>query len=294
MSTNAALLAEIPMFTLLDEGERSTLADLLEPHTFVRGHTIFQFGDAGDALYIVRSGRIQVFVENTQGEKIVLGENESGDIFGEISLLDGGPRTANAIVIDDAEVLELDRQGLYDLVARHPHAAIDLLTVMGRRLRSTDELLRSHVTRNVNLEEEERLTFGQRIADKVAAFGGSWTFIITFGLFLAAWMMLNIFLAARSYDPYPFILLNLILSTLAALQAPVIMMSQNRQASKDRLKADLDYEVNLKAELEVAQLHSKMDKIYEQMQAHFARMEKPHIIAASKLGTSAGAAGEGV
>ena len=278
MSTSAALLAEIPMFTLLDDAERATLAGLLEAKHYDRGATIFQFGDAGDALYIVRTGRIQVFVENTQGEKIILGENEPGDLFGEISLLDGGPRTANAIVIDDAEVLELDRDGLLHLVMQHPHAAIDMLTIMGRRLRATDELLRTHVTRNVNEEEEERLTFGQRIADKVASFGGSWTFIITFGMFLFAWMSLNVVLASRAYDPYPFILLNLILSTLAALQAPVIMMSQNRQASKDRLKADLDYEVNLKAELEVAQLHSKMDKIYEQMQAHFAKMEKPHII----------------
>ena len=280
MATNAAALAEIPMFSLLDDSERTTLADLLTVHHYDRGNMIFQFGDAGDTLYIVRSGRIQVFVENNQGEKIIFAENEPGDLFGEISLLDGGPRTANAIVIDDCELLELDRDGLLHLVRQHPHAAIDMLTVMGRRLRATDELLRTHVTRNLNEEEEELLTFGQRIADKVASFGGSWTFIITFGIFLLAWMCLNAFLASRAYDPYPFILLNLILSTLAALQAPVIMMSQNRQAAKDRLQADLDYQVNLKAELEVAQLHSKMDKIYEQMQAHFAKMEKPQIISA--------------
>ena len=278
MSTDAAVLADIPMFALLDDAERATLAELLHVRHYDRGDMIFQFGDAGDALYVVRSGRIQVFVENTQGDKIILAENEPGDLFGEISLLDGGPRSANAIVIDDCELLELDRDGLFHLVCKHPHSAIDMLTVMGRRLRATDELLRTHVTRNLNEEEEERLTFGERIADHVASFGGSWTFIITFGIFLAAWMTLNVFLAMRAYDPYPFILLNLILSTLAALQAPVIMMSQNRQASKDRLKADLDYEVNLRAELEVAQLHSKMDKIYEQMQAHFAKMEKPHII----------------
>ena len=282
MSTTAAILADVPMFALLDETERATLAGLLESRHFDRGHTIFQYGDAGDALYIVRSGRVQVYVENNQGEKIILGENEPGDIFGEISLLDGGSRTANAIVIEDAELFELDRDGLLKLVRQQPHAAIDLLTVMGRRLRATDELLRTHVTRNLNVEEDERLTFGERIADHVASFGGSWTFIIVFGCAMACWMGLNVFLATRhkAFDEYPFILLNLMLSTLAALQAPVIMMSQNRQASKDRLKADLDYEVNLKAELEVAQLHSKMDKIYEQMQAHFARMEKPQILSA--------------
>ena len=156
---------------------------------------------------------------------------------------------------------------------------------MGRRLRLTDELLRTHVTRNLNVEEEERLTLGEHIADRVAAFGGSWTFIIVFGVVLAVWMGVNFLLVLRgaghglspdksAFDPYPFILLNLVLSTLAALQAPVIMMSQNRQAAKDRLKADLEYQVNLKAELEVAQLHCKVDRIYEEMQANFARLNK--------------------
>ena len=143
---------------------------------------------------------------------------------------------------------------------------------MGRRLRSTDELLRTHVSKNPNLEEEERLTFGQRIADRVATFGGSWTFIITFGVVLISWIILNsLLLAGKPFDPYPYILLNLVLSMLAALQAPVIMMSQNRQSAKDRLKSDLDYEVNLKEELEVAQLHRKIDRLNEQMQAHLAQ-----------------------
>ncbi len=276
MSTSVTLLADIPFFKLLDDHERETLAELLESRHYDRGQTIFHFGDAGDELFIVRSGRVQVFVESNSGDKIVLAENEAGDLFGEISLLDGGPRTANAIVIDDCELLTLDREHLLRLVTEHPHAAIDLLATMGQRLRSTDELLRTHVTRNLNVEEEERLTFGQRIADRVATFGGSWTFIISFGVILTIWMAANVILATRAFDPYPFILLNLVLSTLAALQAPVIMMSQNRQAAKDRLKADLDYDVNLKAELEVAQLHNKMDKMYEQMQAHFSKMEKRH------------------
>jgi uncharacterized membrane protein len=171
-------------------------------------------------------------------------------------------------------LLSHDKDGLLALVNKHPHAALDLLSVMGKRLRSTNELLRNQVSRNLNVEEEERLTFGQRIADKVAAFGGSWTFIITFGVFLAAWMAVNVAMHDKAWDVYPFILLNLMLSTLAALQAPVIMMSQNRQSSKDRLKADLDYEVNMKAELEVAQLHSKVDRIYEEMQSHFDKLHK--------------------
>ncbi len=274
MSTNVDVLADVPMFQLLDEQEKSTLAELLESRHYDRGEAIFAFGDTGDEMHIVRAGKVQVYVESTEGDKIVLGEFEAGDVFGEISLLDGGPRTANATVIEDAEVLTLTRAHLLDLLRSHPHAGIDLLTVMGKRLRATDELLRTHVTRNLNVEEEERLTLGERIADRVAVFGGSWTFIISFGVVLAAWMSLNIYLASRAFDAYPFILLNLVLSSLAALQAPVIMMSQNRQAAKDRLKADLDYEVNLKAELEVAQLHNKMDRIYEQMQAHLTRMQR--------------------
>ncbi|HVP41900.1 MAG TPA: DUF1003 domain-containing protein [Terriglobales bacterium] len=274
MATDASALADVPMFSLLDDEERSTLSELLDLRRFEKGDTVFSFGDSGDALYLVRSGKVQVFVENYQGDKIPLADNEPGDIFGEISLLDGGPRTATAVAIEDSECLTLDREKLLEFVSRHPHAALDLLTVMGRRLRATDELLRTHVTRNLNEEEEERLTFGQHIADRVASFGGSWTFIIVFGLILFAWMGLNVYMATHAFDPYPFILLNLVLSTLAALQAPVIMMSQNRQAQKDRLKADLDYEVNLKAELEVAQLHNKVDRLYEAMQAHFAMHEK--------------------
>jgi CRP/FNR family cyclic AMP-dependent transcriptional regulator len=219
-----------------------------------------------------------VYIENYEGQKIILRENIQGDVFGDISLLDGGPRTATAVAVEESETLSLDRDQLLELITKYPHAGLDLLTVMGRRLRATNELLRTQVTRNVNEEEEDVLTFGQRIADKVAAFGGSWTFIIAFGVFLFIWMAINSYvlhqalkMAAKPFDEYPFILLNLMLSTLAALQAPVIMMSQNRQASKDRLQADLDYQVNLKAELEVAQLHSKVDRIYETMQAQFAK-----------------------
>ena len=275
MSTNAALLADVPLFQLIDEDERATLAGMLGTRAFEKGETIFNEGEHGDAIYLVRSGRVQVFCFSDSGEKIVLGENECGDVFGEISLLDGGPRTASAVAVEPTETLTLDRAKLEELVQRHPHVAIDLLTVMGRRMRSTDELLRTHVTKNPNVEEDEQLTFGQRIADRVATFGGSWTFIITFGAILLVWIVVNsLLLAAHPFDPYPYILLNLVLSMLAALQAPVIMMSQNRQAAKDRLKSDLDYEVNLKAELEVAQLHRKMDRLNEQMQEHLELSRK--------------------
>jgi len=275
MSTNVSMLAEIPMFSLLDNNERGTLAELMKEENFAKGAFIYKAGDYGDSLYIVRRGRVQVFVEDDLGENIVLGEPESGDVFGEISMLDGGPRTATAMAIESAEVFRLDREALQELVATHPHAAIDLLTAVGRRLRVTDELLRMHVTRNANAEEAEQLTMGSRIADKVAAFGGSWTFIILFSVVIAVWITLNSMALFRpNFDPYPFILLNLVLSTLAAFQAPVIMMSQNRQAAKDRIKSDLDFEVNRKAELEIATLHRKLDRMYDRVQERWGEEEK--------------------
>ena len=274
MSATLDMLAEVPLFETMDDNERDSLCQLLETRQFGKGDTIFRAGDVGDSFYIVRSGSVQIYIENFEGEKIILRESTPGDVFGDVSMFDGGPRTATAVATEETEVLFLDKEGLLELVKKHPHAALDLLSVMGKRLRSTNELLRHQVSRNLNVEEEDRMTFGERIADKVAAFGGSWTFIISFALTMALYMGLNVALGKRAWDEYPFILLNLMLSTLAALQAPVIMMSQNRQSAKDRLKADLDYEVNMKAELEVAQLHSKVDRIYEEMQAHFDKLER--------------------
>ena len=274
MATTVDMLRDARMFSLLDEQELQTLSMLLESRQFKKGEIIFNRGDVGDCLYIIRQGVVEVYVDTTEGEKIVFAENTSGDVFGEISLLDGGPRTATAVALDDTDTLSCDRENLLEFVTKHPHAALDVMTAMGKNLRTTDELLRSQVSRNLNAEEEEHLTLGQHVADRVAAFGGSWPFIIVFGLFMAFWMGANVYFAAHAFDPYPFILLNLALSALAALQAPVIMMSQNRQAAKDRLRADLDYEVNLKAELEVAHLHNKVDRIYETMVERLAKLEK--------------------
>jgi CRP/FNR family cyclic AMP-dependent transcriptional regulator len=275
MAVDADMLADVPLFALLDDEERRTLAQILDTRRVVRGEVIFASGDPGDALCLVLAGKVELSIEDDEGLKIVLADAGPGDLFGELSLLDGGPRTATALAVEDSELLTIDRGDLHEVIRRHPHAAIDLMTVMGRRLRATDELLRTRVTRNVNEEHADRLTFGERIADQVASFGGSWTFILTFGAVLVLWMTANaVFLASRPFDPYPFILLNLVLSALASIQAPVIMMSQNRQAAKDRLKADLDYQVDLKAELEVAQLHRKVDRLQEALQAHLAKSQR--------------------
>ena len=277
MSTTVTMIGEVPIFELLDPEEREALAQMMDCRDFKSGQTIFHYGDAGGEIFILRSGRVELFVESNDGEKIILAENERGDVIGELSFLDGGPRTATAICRDDTEALSMHRERLLEFIDKHPHAAMDLLTVVGRRLRMTDDLLRTRVSRNLNTEEQERMTFGQRVADKVASFGGSWPFIFIFAVIMLVWVLLNsTALLSHHFDPYPYILLNLFLSMIAAIQAPVIMMSQNRQAAKDRLKGDLDYEVNLKAELEVAQLHRKVDNLYERLEEHWARVEANH------------------
>lgn len=274
MSADVTMIGEVPIFELMDEVERTALARLMDSRNFKQGETIFEVGDAGAEVYIVRTGRVEIYVETADGERVVLGENERGDVIGELSFLDGGPRTATAIAVEDAQMLSLHRERLLEFIDEHPHAALDLLTVVGRRLRTTHELLRTQVSRNVNVEEQERLTFAQRVADRVATFGGSWSFILIFFAIMLVWVVLNSTALLRDhFDPYPYILLNLALSMIAAIQAPVIMMSQNRQASKDRLKSDLDYEVNFKAELEVAHLHRKVDRMYERLEAHLYRLE---------------------
>jgi len=275
MSTTVTMIGEVPIFGLLDDEEREALAQMMDCRDFKEGEIIFHYGDTGGEIFILRNGSVELFIESTEGQKIIISENEKGDVIGELSFLDGGARTATAMAREATQMLVMHRERLLEFIDKHPHAAMDLLTAVGRRLRATDELLRTQVSRNPNLEEEEMLTFGQRVADKVAAFGGSWTFIIIFGVILAIWVFINsAALFTKHFDPYPYILLNLFLSMIASVQAPVIMMSQNRLSSKDRLKSDLDYEVNLKAELEVAHLHRKVDHIYERLEDHFARLER--------------------
>jgi CRP/FNR family transcriptional regulator, cyclic AMP receptor protein len=273
-ATTHEILAQVPLFSLLDADERRTVAEHMDTRAFPKGHTIFTRGDVGDSLMVVRQGLVQIFVPSREGARIVLGDLGPRGVFGELTLFDPGPRTATSVAVEDSQVLVLRHDDFRRVLRHKPEIALHVLAVMGKQLRATDELLRSQVARNVNEEQEEGLTFGQRIADKVAEFGGSWTFIIFFGCVMVVWMTLNVSLGKRAWDEYPFILLNLALSSLAALQAPIIMMSQNRQSHKDRLRADLDYKINLKAELEVAELQRRVDQIYEAMQAHFATLEK--------------------
>ena len=240
-------------------------------------HRIFRFGDAGESLFIIRSGQVEFYVENREGERIVLSQAGPGELFGELSLLAGGARSATAVACEDCDLIKIDREKLLELIRRTPHAALSLLTVVGQRLQRHSEMLRSEPIRNVNVEEQEHLTFADKLADRAAAFGGSWKFITSFAAFITVWIAANTLLyvyGSSALDPLPYSLLNLMLAGVAALQAPVIMMSQNRQGYKDRLKADIEYEVNLKAAREIGHLHQRLDQLYEQMQAHFALLKK--------------------
>jgi uncharacterized membrane protein len=276
-----ALLAKTPLFANLDDTERAALAKLLVAHHYDAGQTIFLRGSPGDALYLIARGRVQAQFDNDVGDTVVLSEGKPGDVFGEVALFDGGPRSATVVAIEPTDVRILGRDAMLDYLSRHPHAAFDLMAVMTRRLRNVDTILRNVVTRNPNTIEDEHLTFGQRTADMVAAFGGSWTFIWIATIAMAFWVLVNtyILVKANAFDPPPFMGLNLLLSTIAAIQAPVIMMTQNRAAAKDRVKADLDYQINLKAELEIAQLHRKVDRLFEEMEAYFARNEHAQALA---------------
>jgi CRP/FNR family cyclic AMP-dependent transcriptional regulator len=248
--TRQELLANIPLFESLTEQDLESLTARLEEVAFDAGDVVFRQGDEGSSLFLVEDGAIEISYGEGRG-LISLTTLFTGQYFGELSLFDGAPRSATATAVKPSRLIRLDRDDLVDFVNKNPAAALRIIAEMSGRLRQTNELMSQQVSRNVLEEEEERLTFGQRIADRVAAFGGSWPFIFLFGMIMLVWMGINIVRMAN-FDPYPFILLNLVLSTLAAIQAPIIMMSQNRQASKDKLLAENDYKVNLKAEMEIS------------------------------------------
>ncbi len=260
MATDAALLADVGFFKFLDEDERAVLSQQIEQRTFPAGTTIFREGDPGGIMYVIRSGKVDLWLYDEDHQRVVLATFEEGEFFGELSLLDQESRSATATTVTETEVLVIDRLDLRLLFAQKPDAALDVVSALGNRLRLTSNIVRSRAARNANEVIEERLTVGDRMADKLAAFGGSWKFILTFGALLITWMIFNS-ITAQPFDPFPFILLNLVLSSLAALQAPVIMMSQNRADIKDRIRGELDYRVNVKAETEIADLHAKLDEL---------------------------------
>ena len=264
------VLRQTAAFQLLDDDELAELTAHVDERTFATGQAIFQAGEPGGAMHVVLSGRVEVYLLDDDRRRVVLNELGPGEIFGELSLFDGDERSASVRAIEPTRTFLIDRADLERLFSRKPQAALDVLTVMSRRLRQTDLLLSQRVARNPNEVLEEESTFGERVADGVARFGGSWAFMFAFAACLLVWVGLNtVLLLGRPepFDPYPFILLNLFLSMLAAIQAPVIMMSQNRQDTKDRVRSELDYQVNLKAEIEIMELHAKFERLEQRLDA---------------------------
>jgi uncharacterized membrane protein len=247
------LLGNIALFESLTDEDLALLSKRLIAKDYVAGDTIFNQGDDGSSLFIIEQGAVEISYGEGKA-RVCLATLFPGQYFGELSLFDGAPRSATATAVKDSHLIRLDRDDMVDFVNKNPAAALRIIAEMSERMRQTNELMSRQVSRNVLEEAEEQLTFGQRVADRVATFGGSWPFIFTFGGIMVVWMGCNIVLLTKPFDPYPFILLNLALSTIAALQAPVIMMSQNRQSTKDKLLAENDYQVNLKAEMEIEAL----------------------------------------
>jgi CRP/FNR family cyclic AMP-dependent transcriptional regulator len=265
LSHEAASLSQIPLFKRLTPAELEQLAQSVDQVNFKAEETIFNEQDQGDALYVVDSGSIRIWVLDEDVKPVTLAELKPGEFFGELAVLDRGARSTNATAIVDTELHRLSSDDFERFLLKHPDIAIDVICEIGARMRQTNVLVSQRATRNINVEMEERATIGQRIADRVASFGGSWTFIIIYVSFLVGWMALNTFVlvhygrgeSGAEFDPYPYILLNLMLSMTSALQAPIIMMSQNRAAEKDRLAAEQDFKVNLKSELMLEELMRK-------------------------------------
>jgi len=275
MGCDVELLAGIEFFALLQQEDRQALANVVDSIKLNSGDTLFQTGDPGESLFIVRSGSIELYIKDTVGQKIVLTIAQAGDLFGELSLLDSGPRTATAVALSNTELLVLDRDDLLLLFQKRPDAALNMLAAMSAMTRKADELLRTRVSRNVNEEMEEHSTPLQRVADWIAWFSGSMPFLLINAVWFITWIAINtLHVGVPQFDPYPFGLLTMMVSLEAIFLSCFVLVSQNRQAEKDRVRADIEYEVNVKAELEVAHLHEKTDQLYESVLARFAKLEK--------------------
>ena len=252
-------LRSVPLFASLDDSAAIELRSLLSDKIVPRNTRLFRQGDTGDAMYLIESGRVRISIHDDDKQELTLAELAQGDFFGEMSIIDGRQRSADAQVIEDARLAILSRDAFLSFVRTNPDVALEMLSALTDRLRRTDDLLRSRVSRNANEEEKARLTLADRAADLIAEFGGSWKFIGVSIAIIIFWIIFNSFILIRGFDPAPYQMLNLVLAVIAGMQAPIIMMSQNRQGEKDRLRADLDYQVNLKNELSLAEVLRRLD-----------------------------------
>jgi uncharacterized membrane protein len=265
MSCNPEVLREVPLFSLLDADETAVLASQVELKHFAPRERIYKKGDAGGQAYVMLSGKVRVTTVDEDQQEVVVDQPARGEFFGFASMLEQTPHHTSANALEESSCLEISRDDIATLLERKPHAGMDLLTVLGRQFHAAQELVRVRASRNPNELIEKEATLGERVADQVARFGGSWTFIIAFGAIMVVYSSLNVLLHNRAWDPYPFILLNLFLSMLAAIQAPVIMMSQNRQDTKDRLRGELDYELNRRAASDIQGLARKLNLLDEKI-----------------------------
>ena len=265
MACNPEELRHVPIFELLDEDELAILAAQVELRTFAPRQRIFKIGDEGRNAYIMMSGAVRITTVDEDQQEVLLDEPGHGDFFGLASMLDQTPHHSSAMATEETHCIEVDRNDISILLQRKPLAGMDMLAVLGRQNHANQQLIRLRAQRNVNDLIDEESTFGERVADSVARFGGSWTFIISFGVVLVIYTSINEILRGKAWDPYPFILLNLFLSMLASIQAPVIMMSQNRQDTKDRLRSELDYDVNRRAESEIQALSRKLNQLTDKL-----------------------------
>jgi uncharacterized membrane protein len=266
MACNAEELKHVPLFALLDEEETSVLAAQVEVKTYAPRQRIYKIGDPAGHGYVMLSGKVRVITVDEDQQEVVVDEPSHGDVFGFASMMQQTDHQTEAVALEATSCLEIGRDDILTLLQRKPLAGLDMMAVQARQFHASQHLVRLRAARNPNEIIEQRLTFGERIADSVARFGGSWAFIITFGIVLVTYTCINIWLQRSAWDPYPFILLNLFLSMLAAIQAPVIMMSQNRQDTKDRLRGELDFDVNRRAETEIQNLARKLNQIGEKLE----------------------------
>lgn len=271
------VLREVPLFRELDAAERAVLAGQADAVRWAKGTRIFNRGDAGDSFYVVTSGKVELSAETTTGERRVLSLAGPGEFFGELTLLDGGPRSADAGALEDTQAVEISRADLTELFRVHPGAAIDVLSVTGKRLRETNRALLASVGTSPNQEVEDRSTSVQRAADALAAFSGSIAFLVLHALAFLVWVAwnLDVIPLLRPFDPFPFGLLTLVTSLEAIFLSCFVLISQERQASKDRIRSEVEFAANIKAGLEVTQLHAKVDRLYEQTMAKLAALAHP-------------------
>jgi uncharacterized membrane protein len=265
MACNPETLRKVPLFALLDDDETAVLASQVQHKKFTPRQRIYRIGEPGGQGYVMLTGLVRVTTVDEDHQEVIVDEPAVGEFFGFASMLDSSPHQTSAVAVEPTECLEVDRRDIATLLERKPLAGMDMLAVLGKQYHGSQKLVRVRSMRNPNELIEEALTLGDRVADAVARFGGSWMFIITCLVLLTIYTIINVWLGQAAWDPYPFILLNLFLSMLAAIQAPVIMMSQNRQDAKDRLRGELDYAVNRRAESEIQALSRKLNVLGEKI-----------------------------